>query len=248
MSKTLASAAALAVAAGMAVLLLTACRESDSVHVQLHAQPAEGNATTVVAVDAQVSGPLEGLKYKWFAVSGVCEPQESDRPATLFRFAEGARQDQVSLEVWRNGERVAEDHIRMTYDDQSPAANVPGVRSQIEITQIPPLEPGGEKTHAYIGGTVKGDGVSNCFVAVYVRASGKWYIQPTSGALQAVRQGKEWDTWTHTGQKYAALLVRRDFEPLDKLDMLPEVRDGVLAAAVVDGADPTQPVSKTDAK
>ena len=41
--------------------------------------------------------------------------------------------------------------------------------------------------------------------------------------------------WTHTGTRYAALLVRSDFEPLTRLDMLPLANDYVLALDIVDG-------------
>jgi hypothetical protein len=229
--------------------LLCGCRDSNGVSVKLREQQADGNMATVREVDAQVSGPLDGLRYKWFAVGGQCTPQESDAPSTLFRFAEGVRQDQVSVEIWRDGKRVATDSVKVAFKDRDlPPNSVAAGFPQVNFTEIPPAEQGGDKTHAYIRGTVQGKGSSNCFVVVYARSGGSWYIQPMAGSLHELHAGSEWDTWTHTGQKYAVLLVRRDFEPLDRLDMLPEVKGPILACAVTDGADSTQPVSSDQAK
>jgi hypothetical protein len=47
-------------------------------------------------IAAQVTGPQTGLHYKWFAVAGGCDPQESNRPRTSFKFADGTTRDRVS--------------------------------------------------------------------------------------------------------------------------------------------------------
>jgi hypothetical protein len=228
-------------AIGTAALLAGGCGDPSTLRVQLHDRQVMGDPATVLKIDAQVSGPLQGLRYKWFAVAGQCEPQESDLPSTTFRFTDGARQDQVSVEVWRGGQCVAESHLKVSFEEKPGGpGGVVGAAPQISITLVPPSEPGGDNTHAIIRGTVRGDGVSNCFVVVYARAFGKWYIQPQDGSVLGLQAGNVWETWTHTGQKYAALLVRRNFEPLDKPDLLPEVREPVVACTVVDGVDPAQ--------
>jgi hypothetical protein len=217
-------------------LYLTGCGQSDAVSVQLQERVMPQEPASHREIQAQVTGPLAGLRYKWFTVSGECEPQESDRPVTVFKFAEGARQDQVSLEVWRHNQRVAQADIKVKFDIDSARRDQQAPKVQIEITTIPPFEPGGPDTHADIAGRVKGPVSPDCVVIIYTRAFSYWYIQPTPGLFLPIQPDKTWATWTHTGSKYAAILVRRDFEPLARLEMLPEINEMVLAATIVDGA------------
>src|SRR6267142_5204315 len=83
------------------LMCLAGCGKGEDVRVRLQVRPASSGALTRLEIQAQVAGPQAGLRYKWFSVSGGCEPQESDSPATLFQFAENVTRDRVSLEVWR---------------------------------------------------------------------------------------------------------------------------------------------------
>lgn len=220
----------------LAVLAGSGCGGRDGVTVQLQSRGLPQEPTTLLRIDAQIRGPTDGLHFKWFAVSGECEPQESDDPKTVFRFLEGARRDKVTVEVWRDQKEIAESQLDVQYDterarrEQHHPADV-----QIDITNIPPAEPGGTDTHADISGTVTGKVPPNYMVVIYARAAGAWYVQPQSGAVLPLEADKSWKTWTHTGTRYAALLVRREFEPFTRLDMLPETNDYVLAIDIVNG-------------
>jgi hypothetical protein len=224
--------------AGVALMVLYAsgCGEQDIVQVKLHARNVPQESPIFMQIEAQVAGPTDGLQYKWFAVSGECEPQESDQPKTVFKFSEGVRQDRVSVEIWRNNKRVAQNEIKVKFDEEQARreqAHPPEV--QIEITSIPPSDVGGPHTRADIAGNVSGKVLPDYAVAIYVRAFGGWYVQPEAGNLHKIMPDNTWGTWTHTGTRYAALLVRRDFEPLTKLDMLPQTNDYILALDIVDG-------------
>jgi hypothetical protein len=220
----------------MIVLGATGCGDSDSVRVTLQARPLPQEPLTYLRIDAQVAGPMDELQFKWFAVSGGCEPQESSEPKTVFKFPEGVRKDRVTVEVWRHDKRVAQSEIDVKFDaEQERREQHRSSDVQIEIDTIPPVDQGGPDTHANIAGKVSGKVSPGYMVAIYARAYGEWYIQPQAGFLQRINPDNTWTTWTHTGTRYAALLVRPDFEPLMRLDMLPQTNDYVLALDIVDG-------------
>lgn len=222
--------------AALLVSCAIGCGERDIVRVNLRARPLPQEPLTLVQIEAQVAGPTDGLQYKWFAVSGECEPQESEQPKTVFKFPEGVRQDRVSVEVWRGNRRVAQSEIKLKFDEEQARRELQRPpEAQIEITAIPPSELGGANTSNHIDGKVNGKISPDYLVAIYVRAYGAWYIQPDARALHPIKPGNTWGTWTHTGTRYAALLVRPDYEPLTKLDMLPQTNNYVLALDIVDG-------------
>jgi hypothetical protein len=234
-------------AAVLTAMSVAGCGEGDSVRVKLQARPLPQEPLTYLQIDAQVAGPMDDLQYKWFAVSGGCEPQESEKPKTIFKFPEGVRQDRVTVEVWRHNKQVAQSEISVKFDqeeerrEQHRSSDV-----QIAIDTIPPADQGGPDTHADITGRVIGKVSPSCMVAVYARAYGEWYIQPQAGFMHPITTSNTWSTWTHTGTRYAALLVRPDFEPLMRLDMLPQTNDYVLALEIVDGI-PKQPITNAAA-
>jgi hypothetical protein len=223
-------------AALLLVLGVTSCSHRDSVWVKLQARPLPQEPLTYLQIEAEVTGPVDGLQYKWFAVSGGCEPQESERPKTIFKFPEGVRQDRVTVEIWRHNKRVAQSEINVKFDEEQ--ARREQHRSsdvQIVIDTVPPADQGGPDTHAEIAGKVSGKVSPGYMVAIYARAFGEWYIQPQAGFLHPIKPDNTWATWTHTGTRYAALLVRPDFEPLTRLDMLPQANNYILALEIVDG-------------
>jgi hypothetical protein len=228
-------------AALLMALVATGCGDSDRVRVKLQARSLPQEPLTYLQINAQVAGPMDDLQYKWFAVSGGCEPQESEMPKTIFKFPEGVRQDRVTLEIWRHNKQVAQSEIAVKFDDEQERREQHRSSDvQIEIDTVPPAEHGGPATHADIAGKVSGKVSPSYMVAIYARAYGEWYIQPQAGFMHPINPDNTWATWTHTGIKYAALLVRPDFEPLTRLDMLPQTNDYVLAIEIVDGV-PKQP-------
>jgi hypothetical protein len=225
---------------GAALMLsVTSCSDRDRTQVQLHARPSPKEGISRLDILAQVSGPQTGLRYKWFTVSGECDPQETDWPATVFKFASGTTRDRVSVEIWRDSVPVARSQIDVKLDEDRArlaAERLPNV--EVEITTIPPYEPdGGPNTRAAIAGRVKGDLRSDLQIVIYARADA-WYIQPTPYAFHPIGPDNTWSTWTHTGSSYAVLVVRSGFDPYLRLDMLPQVGGYIVARTVVDGMKP----------
>lgn len=224
----------------LAVALWAAgCAERDAVRVQLHSRTPPTRGVMHLEVTAQVSGPQTGLRFKWFSVAGACNPQDSDQPATLFKFADGATRDRVTVEVWRDGKMAAQNSIDVKLDEiQARLAAQEKIPAdlKIEFDRVPPYEPqGGPNTRADISGKVSGTLDPGYSVVVYARASEIWYVQPTAYASHAIRPDNTWTSWTHTGSSYAALLVRPGFEPVPRLDVLPKVGGYVVARAIVEG-------------
>jgi len=209
---------------------------SDSVRVELESAPPPGNVPGRLAVRAQVVGPTDGLRYKWFSVAGDLEPQESDWPATVFTFGNGTTKDRVSLDVWKGAVRVAHEELDVVLSEAPARAAAAPPRVEIEITTVPPYEPeGGPDTRAHIAGLVRGEVSPDYRVVIYARAD-VWYVQPSAFASHRLDARNHWESWTHTGSSYAALLVRPEFEAQSRVDLLPQVGNLVLARVVVDGA------------
>jgi len=223
---------------GVITLLLGACANNSEVSVQLNAHHQPSTDARQLDVQAQVTGPQSGLRYKWFSVLGELDPQDSETPKTAFTFATNSPRDRVWVEVWRDNERVAEGQLEVNMEPNAVPASVARPRVQISITEVPRYEPaGGPDTRADIGGKVTGELTKDYAVVVYARADA-WYIQPVPYALHQIQLDGSWQTWTHTGANYAVLLVRNDYKPLTRLDVLPAVEGSVLARTIVEGKRP----------
>jgi hypothetical protein len=224
-------------ATALLLLLGGACASDDAVHVTLQSLTPQTRDPRQLAIEGQVTGPQDGLRYRWISVAGECDPQLSEMPRTSFRFAEGSRRDRVTLEVWRGKDRVAQSAIDVELDDarvRQAAQPLPDV--QVEVTKIPPYEPsGGDNTRADIAGRVTGAVDSSYQIVIYARAD-VWYIQPDAHSFHPIRADGTWSTWTHTGSSYAALVVRPGYDAFTRLDALPQVGGYVVARTVVDGA------------
>jgi hypothetical protein len=212
------------------------CRRDERVRVTLEARataPAEVNR---LAIRAQLTGPPNGLRYRWLSVAGECDPQESAAPATTFRFADGTRRDRVTVEVWRDSVRVAESELDVAIDPKLVRVmEAPTPVVTLEITQVPPYDAvGGPDTRADIAGRVIGERPSDYQTVVYARADA-WYIQPLPNTTHAVAPDGRWRTWTHTGSSYAVLVIRPGMVTPPRLDVLPAVGGDVVARTVVEG-------------
>jgi len=220
------------------VLALAGCADRDAVRVQLQTRAAPNREVLQLQVDALVSGPLSNLRYKWFAVSGTCTPQESLEPGTQFRFAEGVPNDRITVEVWHGDRVVGRTETDVRFDGELAKrfeAQPAEAEVFIEFTQIPPREAGGDHTRADIAGKVTGKVDPDYRVIVYARAYDNWYIQPTVQALHPIKSDRTWITWTHTGDSYAALVVRSNYVPMVRLDVLPPVGGYIKARVVTEG-------------
>jgi hypothetical protein len=231
------SYAALSVVALILTLFVAGCHDPNSVHVKLSSRPSPGEDLLRLEIQAQVTGPLAGLRYRWFSVSGACEPQESDSPTTTFKFSENTSRDRVSVELWRDGKMVARNDFDVVLDeDRLRAESQHTIGVKVTITNIPPYDPyGGDKTHADIAGNIDGKAGPDCKIVVYARAGDTWYIQPRPESLLPIQPDNTWTSWTHTGASYAVLVVQPGYDPHSRLDLLPPVGGYVLGRTVVDG-------------
>ena len=214
--------------------LTTACAGNDDLRVQLEARHPLFNDIHRLEVQAQVQGPQEGLRYKWFSVQGELDPQESYAPRSAFTFASNSSRDRIWVEVWRENQRLAQSVLDVVPDlGVAPSTKAPAI--QVAITQIPPYQPGGgSDTRANISGTVSGEIMPDNRVVIYARADA-WYVQPMPYTTLEIAADKTWKSWTHTGGAYAALVVARDYKPFMRLDVLPQVGGEILARTVVEG-------------
>ena len=230
-SGTTCACAALACAA-----LAAGCAADDGVRVQLDAQTPAGLPAYSVEVQAQVSGPVDSLRYHWFAGAGENDPQHSSQPTTVFTFANGTTRERVSVDVWRGDRRVAHDEIEVRLDSARTLVVPAPTDLRIAVTQVPPYDPaGGTHTRADIRGRVEGAVPAGARVVVFARAD-VWYIQPHPNMQHPIAADGTFATWTHTGSSYAVLVVQPGFHALPRYDLLPGVGGPVLARLLVEGA------------
>ena len=114
----------------------------------------------------------------------------------------------------------------------------------IQITRIPPADPGGPQKLDFIEGLVHGakDGQQ---VVVYARA-GIWWVQPFAGQpMTKILPDGTWKNSTHLGSEYAALLVSADYHPLVQTSTLPQRGNGVIDVAIVKGSPKPSVSEKT---
>src|SRR3954469_2573368 len=215
-------------------LLSVGCAAGRDIVVQVETHKPQAYDARQIEVQAMVVGPQTGLHYKWFSVNGDFDPQESYEPKTQFNFAPNAVRDRIWVEVWRDYEKVAESALDVKMDATPRAAEKAPV-AELTITRVPRYQPeGGPDTRDTIAGRVRTPLTGDYKVVVYARADA-WYIQPTPFAMQPIEADSTWKTWTHTGSSYAALVVRKTYKPLTRLDVLPQIDADVLSRAIVEG-------------
>jgi serine/threonine protein kinase len=111
----------------------------------------------------------------------------------------------------------------------------PPPNPEIRIEKIPPFdEYGGPTTHADIAGVVSGIPKSGYHVVVYVNTN-SWHVQPEVGTENIPIVNGQWNTWTHTGKSYAALVVKDGYAAANPLFKLPRLNGEVIALAQQEG-------------
>jgi hypothetical protein len=106
----------------------------------------------------------------------------------------------------------------------------------ITVTNVPPSGAGGPDKTAPIGGTAAGVDFSKHKVVIYAFAGGTWWVQPTTASpLTKVDARGNWQTITHLGSTYAAMLVKQSYRPTATTDEVPQVGEEVLAVKLVAG-------------
>jgi hypothetical protein len=112
-----------------------------------------------------------------------------------------------------------------------------GASPRIAITGIPPAGKGGSGPTSEISGTASGPDLRDLRVVIYAYAGGQWWVQPTvANPMTSVDASSgKWETDTHLGRNYSALVVRRSYKPPATVDGVPDVGGDVLATDMVAG-------------
>src|SRR6202166_275311 len=104
----------------------------------------------------------------------------------------------------------------------------------ITFTKIPPGAKGGRERVDAISGSVSGARPGQRIV-IYAK-SGPWRVQPwPEHTFTSIKPDSTWDTQTHLGYEYAALLVNADYHPAPTIDVAPTVGGSVEALRIVNG-------------
>ena len=94
----------------------------------------------------------------------------------------------------------------------------------VKITEVPPARAGGPNEMFPIGGTVTGAAPKEHKVVIYVLAGDRWWVQPFDYApLTEIKSNGKFETETHPGTIYAALVVKASFKAPATLQVLPDV-------------------------
>ena len=114
------------------------------------------------------------------------------------------------------------------------ARRAENVQPAIEFTTVPPKSAGGTNTHGRIAGRVVGSHPGQQIV-LYARA-GAWWIQPVvQEPFVKIRSDNTWESPTHLGSEYAAILVDPGYKPQNVIDNLPGQGGQIKAIASVRG-------------
>jgi hypothetical protein len=104
----------------------------------------------------------------------------------------------------------------------------------ITFIKIPPAAQGGRERVDSISGRVSGARPGQRIV-VYAK-SGPWWVQPwPEQPFVEIKPDSTWDTQTHLGYEYAALLVNVDYHPSPTIDVAPTIGGSVVALRIVNG-------------
>ena len=121
---------------------------------------------------------------------------------------------------------------RATSPPDRPTEAPVSTKSGIQITEAPSKGAGPDKVET-IAGTVSGVNMAKCKVVVFARTN-VWYVQPyIDSSDTSINEDGTWRTDTHLGSQYAALLVKKAYNPPSKTGKLPDVGGQVLAVAIV---------------
>src|SRR5258705_7090249 len=104
----------------------------------------------------------------------------------------------------------------------------------ITFSKIPPAAQGGRERLDTISGRASGARPGQRIV-VYAK-SGPWWVQPwPEQPFIPIKPDSTWDTQTHLGYEYAALLVNADYHPAPTIDVAPTMGGSVVSLRIVNG-------------
>lgn len=120
----------------------------------------------------------------------------------------------------------------------APATETEAVRQpEIRITTVPAYDPrGGSVALEPIAGAVFGVNDPTSYRVVIYALTNHWWVQPLANApFTEIDSRGKWNTQSHLGAQYAALLVKTSFKPPSECEVLPPVGGNVVASAIVTG-------------
>lgn len=104
---------------------------------------------------------------------------------------------------------------------------------KIEFTQVPAAGEGPD-SQGDIAGRITGLAKPGNYKIVIYAHTDQWYVQPLADdPLTDIAADGKWSNWTHLGRRYAVLVVRPEFRPMAKTQMLPKVGDKVIAISEI---------------
>jgi hypothetical protein len=104
---------------------------------------------------------------------------------------------------------------------------------KIAFTQVP-VNGEGSDSRGDIAGRVTGLTHPGSYKLVIYVHTDQWYVQPLANdPLTDIAADGQWSNWTHLGRRYAVLVVRPEFRPMAKTQVLPKVGGNVIARAEV---------------
>ena len=115
----------------------------------------------------------------------------------------------------------------------------PESRSSVEFDKVPPTGAGGPAPVSQVTGHARGAHAGQKIVLYAQDVNGVWWVQPQ--AIQPfipLKPDSSWETSTHLGTQYAALLIDAGYRPPATTKVLPHEGDKVEAITIVKGVGP----------
>ena len=196
-----------------------------------------------LSVSISIDNPPDGkrLRFAWNAKGKV--PNE-DQPGGEYIAPSEPGTDTITCKVWSDSKHLATRTAtvevlpaaipKQTAESGQPKSQEPKKTTQtspsITITLVPPSG-AGESSWGTIAGNVQGVNVNECKVVIFAYGN-TWYVQPwVASPYTEIDKDGNWETGTHLGFEYAALLVKDSYKPPATTSSLPKVGGDVLAIA-----------------
>jgi len=102
----------------------------------------------------------------------------------------------------------------------------------IAIISVPTDSPGENMASEHIKGTAAMGNEKGAKVVVYALGGDTWWVQPyETSPYTDIGDDSKWESQTHGGTKFLALLVKPTYKPQGKLSTIPATGGDVLAVA-----------------
>jgi len=124
--------------------------------------------------------------------------------------------------------------VAQNHPNTAPAAGQEEI--EIRFTEVPPARRGTPDEMYPIAGTVKGPYPADAKIVLYAFGGDSWWVQPYDYApFTEIRPSGKFESETHPGSMYAALLANPSYKPRAKVRILPSVEGDVLARNRIPG-------------